>query len=138
MSIDYNTNHLYFSYGYWGKYSGNPNRCIRLQVWCPRDTGYNPGGKNGWYSYSYVRMIDIDLSDKTIMSVHTSYSVTNLRGKKVGTDRYRVYDKLKRNLQKVSECPFWAEIIHKYSDNFGITPLTDAEYQELSTHPLLT
>ena len=138
MSIDYDSMQLYFSYGYWGKYSGNPTRCIRLQVWSPMILDNYPIGKSGWYRYFYKRMFDIDLVDKTIVSIHTMSSITHLRGKKVGPNRYRVRDKYKQNLQKVAECPFWGELIHKYQDAYSITPITDAEYLELSTHPTIT
>ena len=138
MVVDYDTTQMYFSYGNWaiyaGNYTGHPKRCIKLQVWCPRDTGFNPGGKNGWYSYSFMKEFKIDMVDKTITTYYAD-TITNLRGKKVGPNRYSVYDKLKRSLKKCAECPFWWDLIQKYYNQYETLPLTEDEYQGLTTNP---
>lgn len=135
--VEYTEGKLYFSYGYWGRYSGNPTRCIRVQVWKPTTFEYNPT-KNGWYGFRFLRVFDIDMTDKNIMAIHTLNSYHPLRGKKYSQTTYRFTDRMSRPLRQLDQCPFWNELILKYYDSTLPTNLTDAEYQELSTHPALT
>ena len=131
--VNYDEGKLYFSYGTWAKYQGNPYRFVWIKVWTP----CNIRNQNGWYGFRFLRLFEIDMNDKTIMAVRTCDTLVSLRGKRLGLNTFRFKDKTNHNLHQLDLCLLWQELVSHYWGSLDPSFLEDHQVQELSTHPAL-